>query len=323
MTKQVPRVAVVMGGPSDEHDVSMRSGAQVLAAYEGAQGVAVERDGRWRFGEELLTVGAALERVRETVDAVFIALHGPFGEDGTVQALFEAIGVPYTGSGVAASALAMDKARSKFVYDARRLPTPDYAAILRGGDWDVEALEDRVGLPCVVKPSANGSSFGVSFPTDRASLEAAVAGHVRMGRDVVVEARVMGRELTCGVLEIDGVATAMPVTEIIPDKKYAFFDYEAKYTPGATAEITPAEIPDELRDRVQSLALASHHALGCRDFSRTDFMVDPQRGPLILETNTVPGLTQQSLFPQAAAAHGIPFERLVHILIDNALGRVA
>ncbi len=323
MNTKVPRVAVLMGGPSDEHDVSMRSGAQVLAARAGATGVVVERDGTWRFGDESLGVGAALDRLKATADVVFIALHGPFGEDGTVQALLEAVKLPYTGSGVPGSALAMDKARAKLVYVARDLPTPVFVNVLRGAPWDAEQIEASVGFPCVVKPCANGSSFGVSFPKDRAALEAAVAGHVAAGREVVIESRVIGRELTCGVLEIDGDTVPMPVTEIRPNAKYDFFDYEAKYTPGATAEITPAEIPDALRDQVQVLAVRAHRSLGCRDFSRTDFMVHPERGPLLLETNTVPGLTQQSLFPQAAAAHGIPFERLVHILIDNALGRVA
>lgn len=324
MNESMPRIAVVMGGPSDEHDVSLESGSQVLAALESRTplAVVVQRDGVWTIdGEIARSTGAALERLAREVDVVFVALHGPFGEDGTVQALFDAIHLPYTGSGVAGSALAMDKARAKFVYVAREIPTPRFATVLRGEEWDVEKIEACCDYPCVVKPNANGSSFGVSFPADRAALVAAIEAHVSAGREVLIERRVVGRELTCGVLEMDGQLVAMPVTEIIPDSKYSFFDYEAKYTPGATAEITPAKIDDALRDRVQALARAAHRALGCRDFSRTDVMVDPDRGPVVLETNTVPGLTRQSLFPQAAAAHGIPFPRLVEILVANALQR--
>lgn len=321
-----PRIAVLMGGPSDEHDVSLESGSQVLSALEEEcpLAVVIQRDGAWTIDGDLIgSAGAALDRLKRDVDVVFIALHGPFGEDGTVQGLLDAVQLPYTGSGLAGSSIAMDKARAKLVYVARDLPTPAFSLVLRGEKPDVASIEARCGFPCVVKPCANGSSFGVSFPKDTAELTGAIEEHVAAGREVVVETRVIGTELTCGVVEIEGAAVAMPVTEIVPNDKYDFFDYEAKYTPGATDEITPARIPDDLKETVQALALDSHRALGCRDFSRTDFMVDPERGPLILETNTIPGLTQQSLLPQAAAAHGISFTELVHILIDNATRRGA
>lgn len=327
-----PRIAVLRGGPSFEHDVSMRSGAQVLAALPESErlDVRIARDGVWHVGDDAQpSLGAAIDALRARAEVVFIALHGPFGEDGTVQGLLQTAGLAYVGSGVAASSLAMDKARAKLVYRARGLPTPDFRFVTRAAsDAVVEATvadaAEALGLPVVVKPTCNGSSYGVSFPEDRATLTEAVLGHVAKGDEVLIEAFVKGTELTCGVLEdaATGALTPLPVTEIVPTDKYAFFDYEAKYTPGATHEITPARIPDALRDEVQRLAVEAHVALGCRDMSRTDALV-LDGAPLLLETNTVPGFTAQSLLPQAAAAAGLDFPALVKKLVDNARHRAS
>lgn len=325
-----PRVAVLMGGPSSEHDVSLRSGAQVLAALEPERAVAVVigKNGVWSVGgEPMASVGRALDEIRARADVVFIAMHGPFGEDGTVQGLLSALGVPFTGSAVAASGLAMDKIRAKQIYQAVGLPTPEFA-VFRARTYSEAAVRDaaaRLGARWVVKPACNGSSFGVSFPKSVEGLVDAVASLVGEGNEVLVERFVKGTELTCGVLEDAeaGTIRALPVTEIVPTSKYEFFDYEAKYTPGATDEITPARIPDALRDRVQALAVAAHEALGCRDMSRTDVMIGADGAPLLLETNTIPGLTAQSLLPQAARAAGLDFPALVHRLLDNALRRSA
>jgi len=321
-----PRVAVLMGGTSLEHDVSMRSGAQVLSVLEGGVEVVIERSGAWTVaGTKHEAIGAALDDVRARADVVFVALHGPFGEDGTVQGFLQTAGLPYTGSGVAASSLAMDKVRTKLVYQASGLPTPDFA-VFRPRGFEVakvEAAAARLGAPAAVKLTCNGSSFGVSFPKTEAAIVEAVSRHVQAGEEVVVERFVKGTELTCGVLE-DGAAgtlEALPVTEIVPTAKYEFFDYEAKYTPGATDEITPARIPDALRDRVQTLALTAHEVLGCRDMSRTDVLVGADGAPLLIETNTIPGFTKQSLLPQAAAAAGISFAELVRRLVGNAARR--
>lgn len=322
-----PRVAVLMGGPSSEHDVSMKSGRQVLGALPGATEVRIERDGAWRVaGERHSQIGAAIDALKAVADVVFVAMHGPFGEDGTVQGLLEASGLAYTGSGVAASSLAMDKVRTKLVYRGAGLPTPDFEVLRPRGYRPelVRAVAGRIGLPAVVKPACNGSSFGVSFPKDEPALTAAVTAHVEQGQDVLVERLVKGRELTCGVLEgEDGGLEALPVTEIVPDARYEFFDYEAKYTPGATDEITPARIDEPLRDRVQALARAAHELLGCRDMSRTDFLVGPDGAPLLIETNTIPGFTPTSLLPQAAAAAGLSFEALVARLVGAAARRRA
>jgi D-alanine-D-alanine ligase len=315
----------MMGGPSFEHDVSLNSGRQVLKALrEQAFEVRIEKSGQWVIaGEPAPTLGTAIDRLKEKADVVFVALHGPFGEDGTVQGLLEACKLPYTGSGPAASGLAMDKARTKRIYQSHGFPIERSVSIALYENLQAKLTEAaELGFPCVVKPSCNGSSFGVSFPKNREELDRAVARLIAGKDEVLVERFVKGKELTCGVLSIDAESRtfALPVTEIVPATKYEFFDYEAKYTPGATEEVTPARIPEEVTVEVQRLALAAHRALGCRDFSRSDFMLG-DRGPILLETNTIPGLTQTSLLPQAAAVAGIDFERMVRIVIDNALRR--
>jgi D-alanine-D-alanine ligase len=322
------RVAVFMGGRSDEHDVSINSGKKVLSALAGreALSVVIERDGRWIVGGEAQrSAGAAIDVVKQKADVAFLALHGPFGEDGTIQGFLEVNQIAYTGSGVAASALAMDKPRTKIVYRHFGLSTPDFFFVDRA-TWreqkksDLDRAQDVVSFPCVVKPARLGSSVGISFPKDKAELERAIDQLLLRTEDVIVERFVKGRELTCGVLAIDHEQRVFPLppTEIIPGAKHAFFDYTAKYTPGATEEITPARISPEATQRVQSLALQAHRALGCRDFSRTDFILTDDNQALILETNTIPGLTETSLLPQGAAALGIDYASLIGILVDNA-----
>jgi D-alanine-D-alanine ligase len=326
-----PRVAVLMGGLSDEHDVSIASGKKALSSLEGktAFGVVIQKDGVWIVdGERMGSIGKAIDRMREKCDVAFLALHGPFGEDGTIQGLLEVAGIPYTGSGVMASALAMDKPRTKMVYRHRGLNTPDFFFIEKS-QWNaelrkvLEAAPSNVGFPCVVKPARQGSSVGISFPKNEHELDAAVTELFKTTTDVIVERFVKGRELTCGVLAVDRESRvfALPPTEIIPGDKFSFFDYTAKYTPGASEEITPARITPEQTKEVQRMALAAHEMLGCRDFSRSDFMLGLDDRIYILETNTIPGLTPTSLLPQGAAAIGIEYATLIGILIDNAWGR--
>lgn len=337
-----PRVAVFMGGLSDEHEVSMSSGNKVLATLAASRptAVVIERSGRWIVdGEPQRSAGAAIDLVKERADLAFLALHGPFGEDGTIQGFLEVHGLPYTGSGVAASALAMDKPRTKMIYRHAGLPTPEFVSIDRAswraerarrpaegsgpGTSLVERAASTVGLPCVVKPARLGSSVGISFPAELAALETAVDALMATTEDVIVERFVGGRELTCGVLAIDREERvfALPPTEIVPGAEFSFFDYKAKYTPGASEEITPARISPEETQEVQRLALAAHVVLGCRDFSRTDFILPPSGGPIVLETNTIPGMTATSLLPQGAAAVGISYAALIAVAVDNAWRR--
>ncbi|HJL43404.1 MAG TPA: D-alanine--D-alanine ligase [Myxococcales bacterium LLY-WYZ-16_1] len=322
------RVAVLMGGPSHEHDISLASGGQVLEAL-GARGfeVRIGRDGTWAVdGDVQPSLGRALDAVADRTDVAFLALHGPFGEDGTVQALLEAAGVAYTGSGPAASALAMDKLRAKHVYRSTGLPTAPFAAWSRRDGGETPDLAAVPG-PWVVKPSCEGSSFGVVLADTEGEVRSALQRLAAEGRtEALIETRIAGREFTCAVLDEPGNGPrALPVTELIPGDGHRFFDTEAKYRPGATAEVTPAPIPDGTRDRLQTLALQAHRALGCRDVSRTDFMVEDAEGadprPWLLETNTIPGLTTNSLLPQAAEAAGLPFPRLVERLVRLAEAR--
>ena len=326
------RVAVIMGGPSSEHDISTRSGQQVVAGLDDSfksVPVVIEKNGQWKIGNDTSRkVGEALDQLKSRVDVAFIALHGPFGEDGTVQGALDAVGIPYTGSGVLGSALAMDKVRAKNVYQANDLPISPSVTITPSAWTDnksglLEEIQGSIGYPCVLKPAASGSSYGVSFPDSKDTLIEEISG--LLSSDVplmLVEKRVKGAEFSCGVLDIDGRPQALPVIEIIPDPtKYEYFDLQAKYTPGATQEITPARIDSELTQTLQEFAVKAHGALGCRDFSRTDFLVTEDRQPVLLETNTIPGLTAESLLPKSAKAAGYTFSELVGLLVRNAIRR--
>jgi len=325
------KIAVIMGGRSSEHEVSLRSGAQVMNAIaeDRPLEVVIGKDGSWTVGGEALSFGAAIDRLKREVDLAFLALHGAYGEDGTIQGALEMAGIAYTGSGVVGSALAMDKVRAKWVYRMVGLPTPPSRAITRR-DWlasrerIIEEVATEVGFPCAFKVARSGSSVGMAFPASLAEF-VKTADEVMAATDLALAERfIKGRELTCGVIEdpATGRVEALPPTEIVPDaQKYAFFDYTAKYTPGATQEITPARITPELTREVQALAVAAHLALDARDFSRTDIMLDGDDRPWILETNTIPGLTAQSLLPQAAAVAGMTFPALVRRMLALAAKR--
>ncbi len=321
------RIAVLMGGPASEHDISVKSGTQVLKVLQGtsAFGVLLQRSGRWVIdGQPQESLGTALDSLKAKTDVVFSVLHGPFGEDGTAQGVLETAQLPYVGSAVMASALAMDKVRTKRIYQSHGLPTATFAEFHRDSFSEASFREQLADFtfPVVLKPSENGSSVGVSFPK---SIEEASKSTQELFQDsslVMVEQFIKGREFTCGILEeLDGTAKALPVTEIVPGEGYEFFDYEAKYKPGATAEITPAVVDDQYREQMQALSLKAHQALGCRDMSRTDFMMDQAEQLYLLETNTLPGFTETSLLPQAAKEAGRGFKELVLHLAQKAYQR--
>lgn len=347
------RVAVVMGGVSSEHDVSICSGLNVLDAldpdrYRGVP-VYVGRDGSWSFGTRPAMpslaadgpppsaptapgaaptaggdeVAGVLERLsaRTDADVVFIALHGPGGEDGTVQALCTIAGVPFTGSGVLASALAMDKAVSKRLLVAAGVPMGRSTLVDRSTEQaTILRRAARIGYPCVVKPVRGGSSFGTSVVASERHVVAAVGTSVDAAGDTMIEEFLAGTEVTCGVLG-GGVepAEALPLTEIAPVAD-GLFDYRAKYTVGACDEITPARVDTEAAERVQALAVLAHATLGCEGCSRSDFIVTAT-GPSMLELNTIPGMTETSLLPQGAAAAGIDFAGLIDRLLRSAQAR--
>lgn len=309
------RVAVVAGGRSSEAEVSRTSGHEVEAALRSLGHRVTVLDCDDEIWEALRAGG---------FDAVFLALHGRYGEDGTVQGVCELLGLPYTGSGVMASSLAFDKAMSKQVLRAAGVPTPEWHVVSRqlapeAAAASMAAVADDLDLPLVVKPNRSGSTIGLSIVADRDGLNAAwrdAAWH----DDVLCERFVAGKEVTVGILG-HNPPQALPTLEIVSHRP--LYDYAAKYTSGASEHIIPARLPATQNAAAQAAALRAHDALGCRGVSRVDVIVDGAGVPWVLEVNTIPGLTALSLLPDAARAAGIGFAELCQRLLDDAIGRHA
>lgn len=350
MKKKMIKIAVIMGGRTAEHAVSLKSGEMIVNRLNPERyrvtPVIIDREGKWYLYSgfcralpwSVHTASSKQRRYRPAgeaiaslmkkgLDVAFLALHGPYGEDGTIQGLMEMIGLPYTGSGVCASALAMDKIYSKEIYRARDLPVLPHVTV-ESREWfrnraTVIARVRRItGFPCVVKPAGLGSSIGIAFCHDAAGLREKTGEAFSVDDRILIEPCSRGRELTCAVLDTPGKDTpvTLPPTEIRPVER-PYFDFHAKYTPGATREITPAPISTALTRRVQRLALAAHRALGCRGMSRTDMIVGRHGKIALLETNTIPGMTETSLLPQAAKEYGLSFPALLDRIIAVALER--
>ncbi len=309
---------------------SLRARARALLGRGGAVEEVHERDRALpaSFQREIARAAAAVRPATEAVaatggdariDVAFPVLHGPYGEDGTLQGMLDLIGVPYVGSGVLASALAMDKLMAKRVLRASGLPVArDVAVERREFAADPDDVAGRVSaqlLPAVVKPVRGGSSIGMSVVQERGAMREALAEAFRYDDRALVEQRLAGIELTVGVVG-NRELTALPVIEIVPKRE--FFDYQAKYDPAASDEICPARISDAEARRVQDLAQRAHRALACRGLSRVDFILTAQ-GPVVLEVNTMPGMTVNSLLPKAASVAGIPFGELLDRLVRLAL----
>lgn len=293
------RVAVLMGGDSAEREISLRSGTGVLSA--------LQRSGVDAFGFDPATRDLH-ELKAASVDRVFIALHGRFGEDGTVQGALELMKIPYTGSGVLASSLALDKPMTKRVWRTFDLPTPMFEML--GPDLDPHAVVASLGLPIAVKPAIEGSSLGFSKVTETAELHDAYALARRYDRQVIAEAFIAGREFTCALLETaPGRVDALPVIEIVAPK--GEYDYQNKYFGTATQYLCPAPISSELESQMRLLSVRAFEAIGCKGWARADLMLDPELGPTLLEINTSPGMTDHSLVPMAARQAGLSYEQLV------------
>jgi len=302
------RVAVLMGGRSAERKVSLNTGAQVSEALAESGFDVVEIDtGDDEFVSELSRIEAAV---------AFICLHGRFGEDGTVQGLCELLELPYVGSGVLASALAMDKVMSKHFFRLAEIPTPEYVVLNRGDDVDTADIVRALGAKTVVKPANEGSAIGVTIAHDPVELPAAVGLAFKYDRTVLVEEFVAGVEVTVGVLGNDH-PMALPTLEIVPE--HEFYDYDSKYLPGMSRHIIPARVSEQARAECERLALEAHDVLGCRGMSRSDLIVTQDGECLLLETNTIPGMTKTSLLPDAARAAGIEFPQLCQRLVELAL----
>jgi D-alanine-D-alanine ligase len=294
-------IGVLMGGLSAEREVSLRTGKAVLTALDAAGYRTVGIDAGRDLPARLLTEG---------VEVAFIALHGRYGEDGTVQGLLEILGIPYTGSGVQASAVAMDKVTTKKILLHHELPTPAFEVFRRGDD--PAALVTRCRhFPRVVKPAREGSTIGVHIVRSREELAAGVDEALQHDDLLLVEDYIPGAEVTVGVLG----DTALPVIQIVP--RGGFYDYRAKYTAGQTEYLLPAPLEPVLYDRIQQVAVAACRALDCRGAARVDFMVR-EREFYCLEVNTIPGMTETSLLPKAARQAGIDFRELAQRILEDA-----
>ncbi len=303
------RVALIAGGKSSEREVSLKSGEQVFQSLNQAKYDIRRYDPR-----------NDLERlVREAgeLDVALIIMHGRGGEDGSIQGLLDLLEIPYQGSGVLASALAMNKELSKIMYLQAGLKVPHALVFTQKEAPAAKQIKEKLGLPVVIKPVHEGSSIGITIAKNLKELEQGLAAAFKYDYRVLVEAFIEGPEVTGGVLG-NVELQALPLVEIVPATTYPFFTYEAKYQAGATTEICPARLDPELTDAAQRCALIAHQALGCRGYSRTDMKV--KDGEIyVLETNTIPGMTATSLFPQGAKAAGIEFPALLDKLIELAL----
>lgn len=315
-------VGVFRGGPSSEYDISLRSGAEVLTALDGrrfeALDILIDKTGIWHMHG----APAKPSKILNTIDIAFNALHGEYGEDGKIQQLFERSGVPYTGSGIAASAAGMHKRMAREIFSSAGLKIPPGIAVLHNADWtEAAAYAMRyLGFPLIVKPASRGSSVGIATASNAYELMNAMTEAFKSDVEILVERFIRGQEATVAVLERFRAMRhyAFPVVEIVPPAGKPFFDAACKYD-GSTQEICPGRFSDATRDLLQAAAIEAHTVLGCRHYSRSDFIVTPKNEIYILELNTLPGLTVESLFPKAASSVGLEFPALVHHLIALAL----
>ncbi len=301
------RIGVFMGGPSTEREISLKSGKAVYEHLRNA-------------GFEAVAIDVTTDDRQQNIDLIrarhiqcaFLALHGRFGEDGQVQGILDALRIPYTGPGASASKLAMDKIASRRIFERHGLDVPRYK-VLDEASYGGDCLSGvDFSLPVVVKPASHGSSIGLSIVDDLGSLKKAIETAFRYDRRVILEEYIHGREVTVGILDQD----PLPVIEIVPKKK--FFDYEAKYKPGMTEYVVPAQLDEETARKTQAAALSAYRLLGCVGCSRVDIILAGGQRPFVLEINTIPGLTATSLLPKAAMVVGIDFTQLCLRLLDLA-----
>ena len=310
-----------MGGPSVEHEVSLATGTQIIANLDSAKyttvPVKISKSGRWMIGGKIENY----QKIFKMIDLAFLALHGEVGEDGRLQGLLDFHGVPYTGSGRGASALAMDKLHSREIFKLAGISTPKTLHLRKGENNSalIKFFTSKVvRMPVVVKPRFLGSSVGVFLVDNEKKLFAALESVFKLDKDALIEEYIKGTEVACGVLENFSKQKhfVLPLTQIQPVRA-RFFDYKAKYQKGASKEITPAPVDEERYKKVQSIALLAHRLLGCRGYSRSDLILR-NGAAYLLEVNTLPGLTPTSLFPQQAAAVGLSFPQLIDKIIEEA-----
>ncbi|OGH91779.1 MAG: hypothetical protein A2534_04615 [Candidatus Magasanikbacteria bacterium RIFOXYD2_FULL_39_9] len=319
------KVGVLMGGPSSEREISLITGKAVFdnldrKKYTPSQ-IEMAKDGSF-----LLNKKRKLDlqnKDRKLFDIIFIAMHGSPGEDGGVQGMLKTLGIKYTGSGVLASASAMNKMRAAEIFQVYGLPTPKFEAFTKT-TWKNNSKElfdmtiKNIGFPAVVKPINQGSAVGVSIVKNKEELKNAINKTIKIFSKIMVQKFIAGKEATCGVLEKDGKIQALPPTHILPNLG-EFYDYKSKYKTGGSTHICPADFDEKTNLEIQKLAIQAHKALGCRGMSRTDIFVGDDKNLYILETNTIPGMTPVSLFPEAAAKAGIKFPQMLDCIIKASL----
>ncbi|HJY99047.1 MAG TPA: D-alanine--D-alanine ligase [Patescibacteria group bacterium] len=337
------KIAVLMGGKSLEHEISLLSGKNIVKSLDGKKyevlPVVISKTGeQWKLTSKdaLLSmpnpiplkgtkkeivlsqkkeIGGVRSFSDKKVEVVFVAMHGQHGEDGTIQGMLEVGGIPYTGSGVAASAIGMDKIAFRKIMKAEGFPIPRFQIFEKGGR--IAAVYKKMGkLPYFVKPSSQGSSLGASVVRTKKDLTRSITKALKYGKKVLIDEYIKGTEVTCAVLG-NNKPYALPVVEIIP-LKGEFFDYESKYTESGSEEIVPARIPKQLSKVIQQISLKVYKAVGCRGFARVDMIIRNNKYPVVLEINTIPGLTPMSLTPKAAKAAGISYPRLLDKIIEYA-----
>lgn len=302
-------VAVVMGGPSAEREVSLNTGAAIanaLREYGYTNVVEIDLDPR-NFGKQL---------AESKAEVVFNAVHGLYGEDGRLQTLLEIREMPYTGSGMIASVSCMDKVITKRMLRDAGISTPACLIVNKKESSIKEKIMQRFSLPVVIKPASQGSSIGVEIVKEENQLDEALANAFKYSRDILVEEFIGGKELTVSMMQKDGEVVALPVIHIAPHS--GTYDYHSKYTKGATEYICPADLDEETTKKVQEISKQAYEVLGCSGVARADVMLDEEGNGYVLEINTVPGMTATSLVPKAAAAAGISFPELCNIILQSA-----
>jgi len=293
------RIGVLMGGPSPERKISLKTGKAVLKGLlaKGYQALGIEVDR-----------SLATSLLKKKIEVAFVALHGPWGEDGSMQGLLEMLGIPYTGSGVLSSALAMNKVMAKKIFHYHNLPTPKFQVI----NYEDSLSEVTINPPLVVKPASGGSTIGTTIVKSKKEIEEALKKAAEYDQEILVEKYIEGRDITVGILD----GKHLPVIEIVP--KSGFYDYEAKYVPGKSEYIVPARLPSEITKKANKLGEAAYRVLKCSGAARVDFRLDKKGRLLILEVNTIPGLTETSLLPMAAVEAGIDFPTLIERILLSA-----
>ncbi|MGP4077005.1 D-alanine--D-alanine ligase family protein [Halobacillus sp. K22] len=303
------KIAVLYGGTSGEREVSLSTGKGIIKALKNK-------------GHEVTAIDFSPEKIKDIlelkVDLVFLGLHGRFGEDGKIQGLLDMINLPYVGSGVLSSALAMDKAKSKQIFSLNGLQTAnsktfDVAGLLDMSDI-VEDIKKHFPTPFVIKPNQEGSTLGLTIVKHEDQIEKAVQTAAQSDSTILVEDYVQGREVTVPVIGRKGKETPLPVIEIIPKNDY--YDFDSKYKPGGSEHIVPAKLPDSLTEQLKEEAVKAHQLLGCEVYSRVDFIINENEEPIILEVNTLPGMTPTSLFPDSAKEIGWSYDDLIEKFVE-------